>query len=167
MNKIEAAEFLGISPRSLERYTASGRIAAAYVKGRTRPTLEYSREDLDAFKAELEAPVEKPIVPNPDTKALARIGGNASPRAIVPRSGELTALVQLLNEYSSAARHDKPTASECAAKLLLTLAEAQVLTGLSRGVLRQAIEAKKLKARLIGKAFRIKRTDLDSYIAKL
>jgi excisionase family DNA binding protein len=52
-------------------------------------------------------------------------------------------------------------------KPLLKLNEAAALTGLSRDTLRTAIDTKKLKGKMIGKAFRIKRDDLDEYIKKL
>jgi excisionase family DNA binding protein len=52
-------------------------------------------------------------------------------------------------------------------KPLLKLDEATALTGLSRNTLREAIETKKLKGKMIGRAFRIKRDDLDEYIKKL
>ncbi len=52
-------------------------------------------------------------------------------------------------------------------KLLLTLRKVQVLTGLSREVLREAIEQKQLKAKIIGKAWRITRGDLEDYIENL
>jgi excisionase family DNA binding protein len=44
--------------------------------------------------------------------------------------------------------------------------EAAQLSGLSRGHLREAIEEKKLKARIIGRGWRVKRADLDAYVAK-
>lgn len=52
-------------------------------------------------------------------------------------------------------------------KLLLTLPEVQALTGLSKGILRDAIRNGTLKAKLIGRSWRIKRTDLDDYVAGL
>ena len=52
-------------------------------------------------------------------------------------------------------------------KLLLTIAEAQALTGLSREVLKNAIAAGELKAKQIGKSWRVKRSDLKEYIDKL
>ena len=52
-------------------------------------------------------------------------------------------------------------------KLLLTLPECQNLTGLSREVLRVAIDKEELKARRIGRAWRVKRADLEAYIASL
>jgi excisionase family DNA binding protein len=45
--------------------------------------------------------------------------------------------------------------------------EASQLSGLSRRILRQAIEEKKLKARIIGRGWRVKRADLDAYVMKL
>jgi excisionase family DNA binding protein len=51
--------------------------------------------------------------------------------------------------------------------LTLSLAEASQLSGLSRNHLRQAIEEKKLKARIIGRGWRVKRDDLDAYVRKL
>jgi excisionase family DNA binding protein len=47
------------------------------------------------------------------------------------------------------------------------LTEAALLAGLSRGHLRLAIAEKKLKARIIGRGWRVKREDLEAYIKKL
>lgn len=41
MNKQEAAEFLGVSVRALERYVQQGRLGGWYEKGKTRPTLVF------------------------------------------------------------------------------------------------------------------------------
>jgi excisionase family DNA binding protein len=41
------------------------------------------------------------------------------------------------------------------------------LTGLSRAVLREAIEAKRLKGALIGRAWRVRRADVEDYLKKL
>jgi len=50
---------------------------------------------------------------------------------------------------------------------MLTLADAAALSSLSENHLREAIKAKKLKGRIIGKGYKIKRVDLDAYIKKL
>jgi excisionase family DNA binding protein len=53
-------------------------------------------------------------------------------------------------------------------KLTLTLAEAAELSGLSRGFLREAIAKKKLKGiRGAGRGFRIKRSDLETFVRGL
>jgi excisionase family DNA binding protein len=59
------------------------------------------------------------------------------------------------------------TVSDLAHKLTLSLAEAAQLSGLSRNHLRAAIEEKKLKARIIGRGWRVKRSDLEAYVVKL
>ncbi len=53
MNKQEAAEFLGVSVRALERYVQQGRIGGHYEKGKTRPTLVFDAAELEKFKDEL------------------------------------------------------------------------------------------------------------------
>ncbi len=53
MNKQEAANFLGISLRALERHTAEHRVAARYEKGKTRSVLAYDQSELERFKARI------------------------------------------------------------------------------------------------------------------
>jgi len=50
---------------------------------------------------------------------------------------------------------------------LARLTRAAQLSGLSRGHLREAIEEKKLKARILGRGWRVKRDDLEAYVKKL
>ena len=52
-------------------------------------------------------------------------------------------------------------------KMLVTLNEAQIITGLSRDTLMTAIKSGELEARIMGKAYRIKRKELDRYIDDL
>jgi excisionase family DNA binding protein len=63
--------------------------------------------------------------------------------------------------------HAVVSLTDLAAKLTLSLMEASQLSGLSRGHLREAIEEKKLKARIIGRGWRVKRDDLEAYVKKL
>jgi excisionase family DNA binding protein len=60
-----------------------------------------------------------------------------------------------------------PTISDLAQKLMLTLADAAALTSLSKDHLSDAIHAGKLKARKLGRGWKIKRDDLDLYVRKL
>src|SRR5207302_10110789 len=52
-------------------------------------------------------------------------------------------------------------------RLTLTLDQASSLSGLSRGLLREAIHARRLKAAKRGRGWNIKRADLDVYMKKL
>jgi excisionase family DNA binding protein len=177
MNKKEAAEFLGISERSLERHTSQKRIAHTLKPGKTRPVLDYDQSELERFKEELNTEVHRPAEVQADevtdeqttapnaakdsSKALATFGELSGPPA---RALDLFgALLQMARAEAQAQR----PAVDIADKLLLTLAEAQALTGLSRATLREAIEAGDLKARQMGRAWRVKRDDLENYIKKL
>ena len=62
MNKKEAAEFLGISVRPLERYVQQGRISVRYEKGKTRPTANFDPAELETLDA---ASRTKPNLINP------------------------------------------------------------------------------------------------------
>jgi excisionase family DNA binding protein len=52
-------------------------------------------------------------------------------------------------------------------KLLLSLPEAAQLSGLARGHLREAIATGKLRAKVIGRGWKMSRADLEGYTAKL
>ncbi len=58
MNKTEAAAFLGVSERAIERYKKAGKLPARILRkkggdGKPRPTLEFDQADLERFQAEL------------------------------------------------------------------------------------------------------------------
>jgi excisionase family DNA binding protein len=176
MNKTEAAEFLGVSVRAVERYSSTGKIAARYERGKTGKVLAFDESELQRFKDELETPQERaPNAPDshrqraqiqaptqPTGTALARRDGAANGFNIeVVRA--MQTLAQLTNDNARQAAPTVPTE----AKLLLTLAEAQALTGLSRGVLRAAIDTGDLKSKLIGRGWKIKRADLEKFVGKL
>ncbi len=174
MNKEQAADFLGCSVRALERYTQQGKLSATYVKGKTRPTVEYDEEELRSFKSELNGKLfpKRPAVEPPGKEnlanpahALARFGG-------IPELGDARQMVAaIVKESVAAALEARPDIAPAAVpvfeKLTLSLMEASQLSGLSRNHLRQAIEEKKLKARIIGRGWRVKREDLDAYVKKL
>ncbi|MBD2169580.1 hypothetical protein H6G04_35075 [Calothrix membranacea FACHB-236] len=60
MNKQEAADYLGVSDRALERYVQQGKISVKYEKDKTRSTANFDPKELETFKAELEQPTIKP-----------------------------------------------------------------------------------------------------------
>lgn len=172
MNKEEAAKYLGCSTRAVERYAAAGRLRGHYERGKTGKVLVFDEADVEALKRELEAPQDKPVEARqepPESPTGQGATGTLARRVEAPqlaRNADLAGFVAALMEAaqsSDKARQSVPVE----AKLLLTLVEAQQLTGLSRSTLREAVEAKKLKAQQIGRAWRIKRSDLDAYIGKL
>jgi excisionase family DNA binding protein len=152
MNKEAAAESLGISVRSLQRLVQSEKISVTYKRGSSgKQEAIFDADEIEKYKQQRDVEsVKLATVPTNDT-ALARNDANKFldiiRDAITPKQRGLTVEIA-----------DKP---------LLKLDEAAALTGLSRDILRAAIENKKLKGQIIGKAYRIKRDDLDKYIKKL
>jgi excisionase family DNA binding protein len=157
MTKKEAADFLGVTIRSIEGYAAKGKLHPAKAKGERGDISVYDDDELKRLKAEREQVV---YVERPDaaqqTEALTTIA-----RTAVTRRTELADLLRLFENAR------QPTIADLAAKPLLKIEEAQKLTGLSRQTLREAIDKGRLKAKLIGRAYRVKQTDLAEYIKKL
>lgn len=53
MDKSEAAEFLGVSVRTLERIAKSGRLSQGRAKRKTRPIVVFDKKELEKLKVEL------------------------------------------------------------------------------------------------------------------
>jgi excisionase family DNA binding protein len=86
--------------------------------------------------------------------------------ANLPEIGErIVAALQDLLQFKQAS--EQATVADIAQKLMLTLAEASVLSNLSRAHLRQALQGGKLQGKIIGRGWRIKRADLDAYVHAL
>jgi excisionase family DNA binding protein len=177
MDKKAAAKLLGVSEKTVSRYVASGRLAGCYVPGKTGRQLDFDGADVESLKDELTAPIAatpKPGQPEPGqgSTALARLVPHGAPSDLTPFGGRFNGEI----DQEAAARyaavldaveaHRRPRA-ELSDKLLLTLPECQALTGLSRGVLRAAIENGALPAEQIGRAWRVKRSELGQWIETL
>ena len=167
MNKEEAAEYLGITVRTLQRHMAANRIS--FRGGRdTGKEATFTAGDLDGFKADQASltasvsPVVSPLSENVSPAPQQALQAAFQTPDIAPLGERLIlALEGVLSP--TAVNSPVPVAD----KLTLSLAEASQLSGLSRNHLRQAIEDKKLKARIIGRGWRVKRSDLDAYVKKL
>lgn len=176
MNKKEAANFLGVSVRALERYVQQGRISVRYEKGKTRPTANFNPTELETFKTELNQPSYKPAVQSGQNTSNAeprQIATDVQPeidKALVYPGdiGDISVIDKLAGIIEGLlAKTETQPGVPIADKLLLTLPEAQALTGLSKGFLRDAINNGELKAKIIGRSWRVKRSDLDNYIKNL
>lgn len=169
LTKQQAADFLGVTVRTLERYTQEGKIGGRYEKGKTRSVLVYDESELRAFKAELETKTYKPAVdqtptnPDRDGTQLSRFVEGAQLLPLLDGLNHLTDVVKLVREEQEVDRLTVPIHH----KLTLSLAEASALAGISRQRLRAAIRDGTLTAQIIGKGYRVKRTDLEDYVDSL
>ncbi len=157
MNKEEAAKELGISVRSLQRIVQSEKISVIYKRGASgKQEAIFNPEEIENYKRGRDAEIIKPSVATTDVTALARSDATTGDTALA--RNVIETIFNLGLQKPAVPIADKP---------LLKLDEAAALTGLSRHLLRQAIEDGKLKGRIIGRAYRVKRVDLDKFISKL
>lgn len=111
MNKKEAAEYLGVSTRSVERYMKGNRLACRYVEGKIGPRPVFDEPDLVAFKASLEAQRHREAVrvESPDAmktigfrlepEFIDRLNAEAAKRGLSPRACARQLLVASLEDF--------------------------------------------------------------------
>ncbi len=163
MNKKEASEFLGISVRQVENYASKphNKLSVRKEKGKTGDISVYDERELKRLKAELDSKrAVRPSVVTESNESTELV------RASDSRLSDVSKFAEVFVQMQAASRKaERMVAVEN--KPLLKLDEAAALTGLSRQILRDAIKAEELKAKLIGRAYRIKRDDLDEFIKNL
>jgi excisionase family DNA binding protein len=162
MNKKEAAELLGVSTRLVEKYASDGRLGeVTYIRGKTGKQAEYNREAVETLKTALESPDTSLATTTPD----ARLFAAQLVEAIATREqASIEAIRGLLLESGEQSRSASIRVSE---KILLNLTDCRTLTGLSDNFLREAIHSGTLKAKIIGRGYKVKRQDLDEFINNL
>jgi excisionase family DNA binding protein len=176
MNKQEAAEYLGVSVRALERYVQQGRISVKYEKGKTRSTASFDETELERFRDELNQVSVKPAIDSRQvltdeprqisTQTLVTSESLVIQHDNIGDIGEITTIDKLASIIESLINEKQPSIA-VGEKLLLTVAECQQLTGLSKEHFRDAISSGELPAKVIGKSWRVKRSDLEQYVSQL
>ncbi len=162
MNKKEASEILGVSIRLVEKYAAEGRLGKiTYIRGKTGKQAEYNQDAVEKLKAALESPDTALTTNSPD----ARLFVAQLVEAMTSREqAHVEAIRGLLSGSSEELRSASVRVSE---KILLNLTDCRSLTGLSQATLKEAIKSKKLKAKIVGRGWKVKRQDLDEFIKNL
>ena len=182
MNKKQAAEFLNVSEKTVERHKSAGKLPARMIRvtgddGKTRQILDFKEADLRRLKEELSGEKVFPIVTNGHAQTKTQTDTDGQTQLDNLNSGNIDALTvgqtqtaRLINgifERMESVFQRQAEASDRAQKLMLTIAEAATLAGLPKSYVRQSIKDGKLKAVVIGRIYRIKRQDLDSFVNDL
>jgi hypothetical protein len=151
MNKQQASKELKISVRSLQRLVQNKVLTIVYQRGNSgKQEAVFDAEQIAKYKLERDAPSTKLIKPPPyDKSALAR-----------------NATLELLEVFRNSLTNQKMVVP-VADKVLLTVSDCRLLTGLSEKRIIEAIKSEKLKAQFIGKGYKIKRTALNNFITNL
>jgi excisionase family DNA binding protein len=182
MNKKEVAKILNVSEKTIERYKSAGKLPAKLKRvvggdGKARRVLDFNESDVEELKRHLSTDILFPTVTdghaqtktsidtdrqtdfdtsNLDNTQLSTLGQTATGNIIDAISGRFESVLE------------KNLATvRVGGKILLSVKECALLTGLSGDYLRAAIKAGKLKAKIIGRGWKVKRQDLDIFIKKL
>jgi excisionase family DNA binding protein len=168
ITKAEAARLLGKSERAVERYSRAegdtpARLSVTYEKvpGRTRDLPMYDEAEVMRLAEELSRPqaarpVLMPSEASGERALIATRPDNSDGRAAL--------LSELLTRLVSVEERQVAPAAD---KLLLNLKEVRALTGLSEQFLREAIHAGRLKGKILGRGYKVKRADLEAFVKRL
>ncbi len=177
MNKTQAAEFLGVSVRAVERFSSGGRLPSRYVRGKTGQVLDFEQADLEALKTELETPVARATTGTaesrqgvPDGEGRQDVSQDTSQALATLGGADSGAMAQFIEALASAS-FDKGRQTRLVAvsdKLMLTVDEAAAFAGVGRRAIDNAIKAGNLTAhRGLGQGRRIKKRAVETWIKKL
>ncbi len=185
LSKQAAAEYLGCSPRQIERLTSENKLGVRYDEtARGKPVPYYDEGELARFKAEQE---KKRAVHRPAVQVLQagqeRQGATAEGMALslpVASEEQMQVLARhvlgVLLERQGATAHrtclSLPVAPQPLAKpqallgekLTLSLDEAAALSGIPRATLRAAVATGGLAGRKIGRSIRVRREELERWV---
>ncbi len=193
MNKKEAAEFLGVSERTLTNYTAASRLPVSYIKGKTRDVADFDQENLARLKAELESgnielgnretgngksgnseigngkPGNLETGKESGNREIALVSTRLPVQSRQPGNQEIEQSSNVFyvlgaEQLEELIERLPATSPPLEARLTLTLAEAQALSGVSLRRLRVAIKAGELTSRRLGRADRIRPADLRLWL---
>ena len=186
LNKIEAAEYLGCTTRTLERHVKDQKIGVTYEQSKFGEVAMFDPQELDDFKSgKTKTRVTRiaPAAPYESVEFVDESTPDVSGQIVrSPSQNQLThkpsseslplgigGLVPLIDNWFDrvVGAINRRTITELRSKPLVTLDEAQVITGLSREILMDAMKNGQLPTRIMGKAYRIKQTDIDRYISEI
>lgn len=162
MNKQQAAEFLQVSEKTVERAVKSNQLAAIYVKGKHGQTPVFEQAELERYKAERDAILHAPIIEQTaEQTALAPVQSLLQTTRDTPGDSRQTDVAGFADALADAlSRRAAP---------LLTFRQASLAFNVSQKFLNDSIESGQLKAHKIGAggASVLKRSDVQALIESL
>ena len=178
-------DFLGVSDRTVEKYTAKGLLAVRYEPGKTRPVAIYEEEEVAKLKEKMasvgetnktsQQKVEKAknevnveisndeYLSTEPNKALIL----AATKPITAGFEQMVVTIGKLTQTVESIRTNRPPVVPVESKVVVTLAEAASLLSMSKQLLVLGIKQGKLKAAKQGRGWKIRRKDLDLYAESL
>jgi len=190
MDKKEAAKYLKLSEKTIERYKASGKLSARLRRvvggdGKTRKVLDFEQPDVERLRCELSGDIVFPNLTDgqpqtntqTDTDIQTGTDRKSSKNTDLSRIGQTPTDTNIQTQTTNPieiifARFENVIEKNlgvlrAGGKLLLDLRDCRQLTGLSQTTLKDAIKSEKLQAKIVGRGWKVKRSDLDKFIKNL
>ena len=165
MNKTEAAEYLEVSKRSINRYISDGQLKATYVRSKTGPQIELDDEEVRRLKEELEMPVHRSVVTNQrDIRESVSSADETSLSKVVTSLQSLAQISEIALAMEAIALHY--TNTHLRQKMLLTIPEAVMVSGVSKAGLRRSLTTGELPAIKEGGRWKVRPEDLRDFVCK-
>ena len=160
LTKGEAAAALGVTPKTIERWTQAGKLEQRFRKQPGSPDVAvFCPEDVARLTQAQRSAVAAPFVlPAAVDASKARVNGTAVQPAGAPSADDLARA--LFAAAMRAALSQTPAVSQTSQTTFVTIPEAAALTGLTQAYLRRAIQAEQLPA-VRDRGWRIRRKDLE------
>jgi excisionase family DNA binding protein len=168
MNLKEAADYLNLSTKTLERAVKSGKLAGTKHTGEKGGLVyEFDREELDRFQSARSAPVHNPTIEPTEQTALTRPDRIQTDIIRPDKTDALDTTGQAA--FVSALSDALALALDRRSAPVLSLRDAAQAFGISQSAIKAAIESGELKTHKIGArgASVIKRADLEKWLADL
>ena len=162
VNKKEAAEILGIGERTLRKIAEQGKLSVKYTKGKNGKVAQFLKDEVIKLKADREQPLIKPTFDTPSNVSEDLGNLPAIVNSNFPIQAQETMIIALQNLSTSIIGE-----LNLSNKLILTISEVKNLTGFSKNIIMSEIQNGKLKAKKIGRSWRVKKLDLEAYIRDL
>jgi excisionase family DNA binding protein len=153
LTKVEAAELLGVTPKSIQNYVTRGELSCKRERTKSGEAMFLSRVELDEFRARRDAGVYQPLV------------DSQLPMKIAPQSLQL--VEKDIQERLMSAVEIFIKRSATPNKLMLTIEESHEVSGLPKSHLREAIKGGSLKATKISRRWLVKRQELERFVGEL
>jgi predicted DNA-binding protein (UPF0251 family) len=166
MKKADAAKFLDISEKTLERLVKNGEISSKLEKGKTRDIVIFDDEELKVFKEKRESSKYRPAFSTDDSPAQNLLSLIPTKADNLDRQNQTVSFTPMITALESLADAQKLLFLQN--KLTLNLSDSALVSGLSVTLLEKAVKDGRLKtfAGLRGSKV-IRRTDLERFISEL
>jgi hypothetical protein len=152
MNIQAAAEFLGVSVKSIERQVKSKKIAVTYIEGKR----DFTLVELTRFKEQKQEPVYRPALATSSDMALSQV---VAPEYL----GEALKYLEMLAHSAQSVDRNYQLAA-IHSKKLIDLSEAEAISGLSKNFLRFHLKSGELQGQKLGRGWKIRPSDLEKFI---